>query len=473
LLITSRIRSSVRSLTRAWTLGQFDYFLAKPEVTPDERFHRAVTEFLDEWWRLRGRDVEMFRVVGDEHSARAHEICDLLSRSDYPYRFCARESDEGRATLRGAGVDEEERRPVVVFRNGTAFVDPTNSEVGAAFGAMVRPSTSTYDVTIIGGGPAGLAAAVYAASEGLRTALVEPDALGGQAGMSSLIRNYLGFPRGVSGAELASRAVDQASLFGTEIIYGSRATSLRAEGPLRIVGLSNGTEASARAIVIATGMAYRRLGVPSLEALIGAGVFYGAGSSEAEALTGEHVFVVGGGNSAGQAALHLAKYAKRVTILVRSRSLADSMSDYLVTEITNAPNVEVRYSVQVMGGGGHGHLEHLELENRDSGRVETVPARALFALIGGEPFTDWLPGSVLRDQWGYIRTGAALEPEAWHEARAPFELETSLAGVFAVGDVRDGSVKRVASGVGDGSMSIRFVHSYLALPSPTGVQERG
>src|SRR5215207_277413 len=242
LVITPRIRSAARHQARAWTLGQFDYFVAEPDGSPDERFHRAITEFLDEWWRLRGRGGEMFRVVGDEDSARCYEIRDLLSRSDYPYTFHPRESKGGRSALREAGLDDE-RRPVVILRDGRAFVDPSTRELGEAFGALVSPSPHPYDLTIIGGGPAGLAAAVYAGSEGLRTVVLEPDALGGQAGTSALIRNYLGFPRGVSGAELASRAVEQLSLFGAEIIYGSRAVSLRAEGRLRIVGLSNGTEA--------------------------------------------------------------------------------------------------------------------------------------------------------------------------------------------------------------------------------------
>jgi thioredoxin reductase (NADPH) len=294
---------------------------------------------------------------------------------------------------------------------------------------------------------------------------VEPDALGGQAGTSSLIRNYLGFPRGISGAELASRAVEQASLFGTEIIYGSRATSLRADGALRVVGLSNGSEAVSRAVVVATGVSYRRLGIESLDALIGAGVFYGAGSAEARALAGEDVFVVGGGNSAGQAAVHLARYARQVTILVRSDSLAASMSDYLVTEIDHAATIDVRYRVRVVGGGGAGTLEHLELASAETGDIERVEAGALFVLIGAEPFTDWLPESVGRDEWGYVLTGQA-SAEGWSEDRAALPLETSLPGVFAVGDVRSGSVKRVASGVGDGSICVRLVHQYLSLVAP-------
>ena len=299
-----------------------------------------------------------------------------------------------------------ERLPVLIMLDGRVLIDPTNREVAEALGAGVRPADVTYDVVIVGGGPAGLAAAVYAGSEGLRTALVEREALGGQAGTSSMIRNYLGFPRGISGAELAARALEQAVLFGTDIVYGSTATALRAEGDRRVVTLSDGSEMYSRAVVIATGVSYRRLEVPALEALIGAGVFYGAGMSEAQALAGEPVFVVGGGNSAGQAAVHLSRYAERVTLLVRSGSLAESMSQYLITEIAATPNIDIRYRVEVVGGGGEGRLERLELKDRHSGEVEAVPAAALFVLIGAQPFTDWLPSSVIRDQWGYVLTGA-------------------------------------------------------------------
>ena len=332
----------------------------------------------------------------------------------------------------------------------------------ATLAVWVRPADVTYDVVIVGGGPAGLAAAVYAGSEGLRVALVEREALGGQAGTSSMIRNYLGFPRGISGAELATRSLEQAVLFGTDIVYGSTATGLRAERDLRVVILGDGSEISSRTVVIATGVSYRRLEVPALEALIGAGVFYGAGMSEAQALAGERVFVVGGGNSAGQAAVHLSRYAERVTLLVRSGSLAKSMSQYLTAEIALTPNIDVRYGVEVVGGGGEGRLEWLELEDRHSGAVEAVPTAALFVLIGAQPFTDWIPSSVIRDQWGYVLTGARASSDTRPgDTRAPLLLETDLPGVFAVGDVRQGSVKRVASGAGEGAICIRLVHEYL------------
>jgi thioredoxin reductase (NADPH) len=342
------------------------------------------------------------------------------------------------------------------------LVDPGNAEVAEALGLDVRPAGHTYDVAVVGAGPAGLAAAVYGASEGLATALLEREAFGGQAGTSSRIRNYLGFPHGVSGVELALRAYQQAWGFGAHFIYGNPATSLGAEGGLRVVGLEDGSQVRARAVVIATGVSYRRLDVPELEALAGAGVFYGAGTIEAQAVTGKPVFVVGGGNSAGQAAVHLAKYARQVTILVRARSLATSMSSYLIQEIGNAPNISVRYRTEVAAGGGDGHLEQLLLRDRETGDTATVPAAGLFILIGARPSTSWLPEAIDRDPWGFVLTG----PDAaarWMPRRPPFLLETSLPGVFAVGDVRHGSVKRVASAVGEGSIATRFVHDYLAL----------
>ena len=316
---------------------------------------------------------------------------------------------------------------------------------------------------IVGAGPAGLAAAVYGASEGLRTAVLEREAFGGQAGTSSLIRNYPGFPWGVSGVELAWRAYQQAWTFGTQFVYGNPATVLADSGGLYVLGLEDGSEVRGRAVIIATGASYRRLAVPGLEALVGAGVFYGAATVQAQAMAGRHAVVVGGGNSAGQAALHLSKYARQVSVLVRSSSLAASMSDYLIREIDAAPNVEVRYGVEVVGGGGDGRLEHLRLRDRFSGGVDSLPAAGLFVLIGAEPFTEWLPDRLGRDRWGYVLTGAdAGEP--WPLERAPLPLETTMPGAFAVGDVRHGSVKRVASAVGEGSMCIHQVHQYLALP---------
>jgi thioredoxin reductase (NADPH) len=449
--------SARNAFVKASAIGHVEHYVTKPVQSPDERFHRAVTDLLEGWWRLRPGGFEQFRIVVDERSPRASEIRQVLLRNGHPYGSYRHDSEEGRAVLAGARVASD-RLPVLVMADGQVLVDPSNAEIAAALGVTVTPPDEVFDVAIVGAGPAGLAAAVGAGSEGLRCALIEPDAMGGQASTSSLIRNYLGFPQGISGAELAERAAAQAILFGTEIIYGSRAISMRADGDLRVVGLANGYDVKARTVVVATGVSYRRLGVPALEDLVGAGVFYGAATTEAAGLEGERVYVVGGGNSAGQTALHLARYAERVTVLVRSTSLAASMSDYLVTALEHTPNVTVEYGVEITGGGGEGRLERLELRHCPSGELSTVPARALFVLIGAEPCTGWLGEAVPRDRWGYVFTGADV-PCSTTGGRLPFE--TATRGVFAVGDVRHGSVKRIASGVGDGSACIRHVHEYL------------
>jgi thioredoxin reductase (NADPH) len=466
LLISWGDRSASVPIFEAAALGQMDFILPKPAWTPDEQFHQALTEALEGWWRQQGRRFEAVTVIGADPSARAHQIRDVLTRTSVPFGFHPRDSAEGQAALERLGVPEA-AGPVVALYNGTVLVDPTNAEVAAALGVDIQPAQRTYDLAIVGAGPAGLAAAVYGASEGLSTALLEREAFGGQAGTSSLIRNYLGFPWGVGGADLALRAYQQAWLFGAHFVYGNQATALHAEADLRVVRLQDGSEVKSRAVVIATGVSYRRLGVPELESLVGAGVFYGAATVEAQAVTGRPAFVVGGGNSAGQAALHLAKHAKHVTILVRSESLAASMSAYLIREIDSALNIEVRYRTEVAGGGGDGRLERLQLLDQRSGKVESVPATGLFVLIGTEPFTNWLPQAVSRDQWGFVLTGPDTR-QAWPLQRAPFLFETSMPGVFAVGDTRHGSVKRVASAVGEGSIATRLIHDYLALPPAEG-----
>jgi thioredoxin reductase (NADPH) len=462
LLISWGDRSVNAPILAAAALGQIEFYLPKPSWSPDEEFHLALTASLGEWWRLQGGRYEAVTVIGGARHARSHEIRDLLTRNSVPFGFHRSDSEEGRAALRRLGLLAEEG-PVVALYNGIVLVDPTNAEVGQALGVDVRPPERTYDVLIVGAGPAGLAGAVYGASEGLRTAVLEREAFGGQAGTSSLIRNYPGFPWGVSGVELAWRTYQQAWTFGTQFSYGNPATSLADGGGLHVVGLEDGSEVRSRAVIIATGVSYRRLGVSGLEALVGAGVFYGAATVQAQAMVGGHAFVVGGGNSAGQAALHLAKYARQVSVLVRSGSLAASMSDYLIREIDNAPNVDVRHCVDVVGGGGDGRLEYVRVRDRLSGAVGSLPAAGLFVLIGAEPFTGWLPEVLGRDRWGYVLTGADAA-ESWPLERAPLPLETTLPGVFAVGDVRHGSVKRVASAVGEGSMCIHQVHQYLALP---------
>ena len=464
LLISWGERSTPAPFLEAAALGQLEFYLNRPLWSPDEQFHRVITGSLEEWWREQGRRSELVTVIGDDPSARVHEIRDMLARNNVPFGFYASDSPEGRAALRRLGVGHP-AGPVLSLYTGVVLVDPANAEVAAALGLYVRPADETYDVVIVGAGPAGLAAAVYGASEGLRTALLEREAFGGQAGTSSRIRNYLGFPDGVSGGELAQRAYEQAWVFGTHLVYGNPATSLAKDQDLLVVGLEDGSQARARAVVIASGVSYRRLGIPELEALAGAGVFYGAGTIEAQAVAGKPAFVVGGGNSAGQAALHLSKYAQQVTILIRSQSLAASMSDYLIRQIEAAPNVDVRYRCEVAGGGGSGHLEQLLLRNRDSGKTEGTPAAGLFILIGAQPFTSWLPEAIQRDPWGYILTGPDTG-QHWPLQRAPFPLETTTPGVFAAGDVRHGAIKRVASAVGEGSTAIRLIHDYLALPPP-------
>jgi thioredoxin reductase (NADPH) len=411
-------------------------------------------------------------VVGEQWSPRSFELRDLLGRNGVLHTFHSSDSKEGRELLARIGY-QEAQLPVVVLFDGQVLVDPTNSDIADACGVNPTWEKSDFDLVIVGAGPAGLAAAVYAASEGLDTLIVEDEAVGGQAGTSALIRNYLGFPSGVGGAELASRAAEQAWLFGATFLFMRRVTGLRRQGNTILVNLSCGQNVTAKSVIIATGASYRRLGVPGLEALRGSGVFYGAAVSEARAMAGQEVYVVGAGNSAGQAALHLAKYASRVTLLVRGGSLETGMSRYLIREIEAARNVAVRLGTRVVDGGGRGRLENIVLEDSVSGLTETVSAAGLFLLIGAEPHTSWLPEEIARDDAGYVVTGRDVSYYApphrgWHVERLPLLMETSMPGVFAVGDVRRGSVKRVSSAVGEGSIAIQTVHEYLSLSQRDG-----
>jgi thioredoxin reductase len=473
--------TTARPIFDAITMGKIDHWVTRPVQRPDEDFHQSITQFLGEWISDRDGGFEAVQVIGEHWSARSQELRDTFTRNGIPIGFYDASAGDGRQLLGELRVDSAEL-PVVVIRFGgqrSALANPSNLEIAEAFGLMTPiPDDEVFDVAVVGAGPAGLAAAVYASSEGLRTVVIEREAIGGQAGTTSMIRNYPGFAQGISGSKLAFEAYQQAWFFGTTFLFMRQPESLAREENHYRLKLPGGSALTARTVIIATGAAYRQLGLPALEALQGRGVFYGAGVSEAPAMRGQQVFVVGGGNSAGQAAMHMAKWAEHVSVLVRAGSLADSMSDYLIREIAAAPNVDVTYDVQVVGGTGTDRLESLVLEDRQTGTRRSVPADALFVLIGSEPRTEWLGDSVARDQWGFILTGSDLPDDAdgqgarWPADREPLLHETSLPGVFAAGDVRRGSVKRVASAVGDGATTLPSVHRYLESVAVATRQER-
>jgi thioredoxin reductase (NADPH) len=457
---------TAKAIRYSMAVGDIDYYVLKPWRDHDELFHRTITEFFYEWSRLESRETREIVLVAPPDTPRGHELRNLLVRNGLPHVYASSDSDEGRALLVAHG-HAGATLPVVVLHDGRVLADPSNTEMAAAYGVTTAlAEVLDYDVVIVGAGPAGLAAAVYAAAEGLAPLVVEGEAIGGQAGTSSRIRNYLGFARGISGAELAQRAYQQAWVFGADFLLMQHVTALHSDGEWHTVTVDDGTEVRGRTVVLATGVEYRRLGVPDIEARVGAGVYYGSSVGEAQACEGSHAFVVGGGNSAGQAALHLATHAARVTVLVRADSLVPTMSQYLRDEITTAPNVDVRHRTEVVGGSGRGRLDRLRLRDVDTGEEQTVPAGALFLLIGARPRTDWLPDTIAADGNGYLHVGAELAPGAeagqWPLDRAPLPFETSLPGVFAVGDVRAESVKRVANAVGEGSVVIQQVGRYLA-----------
>jgi thioredoxin reductase (NADPH) len=451
-------------VVRAMALRQIESYFLKPWGDPEQGLYPAMGELLGQWARENRPAFGLVRIVGDPLSPRVTELKDLLGRNSVPFSLASADSDEGRRLLRAA--NQTGPLPLLITYTGQVLANPVNAEIAEALGARTRPEAGVYDLAIVGAGPAGLAAAVYGASEGLRTLLLEREAVGGQAGSSSLIRNYLGFPTGVSGAELAWRASEQALLFGVNMVLTQQATGLRSAGADRVLTVAGVGEITSRAVVIATGVAYNRLNIPTLDGLAGCGVFYGAAVSEAHAVANERVFVVGAGNSGGQAAIHLADYAGLVTMLVRGPSLSQTMSDYLVRQIEATPNIFVRYNTRLVGGKGAHRLEGIVVEDMVSGAIETLPAAALFVLIGASPHTDWLAGSVERATSGYILTGQDLLhdralPPTWPLDRLPYALETSMPGVFAVGDVRSRAVKRVASAVGEGAIAVQLVHQYL------------
>jgi thioredoxin reductase (NADPH) len=450
--------------------ANINYFFLKPWDPPTEHLYPQLDDLLDDWRASYHPTFEGIRVLGTRWSPRSYELRDFLARNRVPYQWIDVElsaNDPETKRLLEALGPEATSLPVVLFPDGTKLLESIPAEVAQRVGLRTRAQTSFYDLAIVGGGPAGLAAAVYGASEGLHTVMIEREAPGGQAGMSSRIENYLGFPMGLSGGDLARRAVVQAQRFGVEILAPQEAVGIRTEGSYRFIKLADGNEISCHALMIATGVQWRRLEAPGIDRLQGAGIYYGGGATEALSCKGEIVYVVGGANSAGQAAMNFAKYADRVVILVRGSSLASTMSQYLIDQVKETPNIQIWAHASVGEAHGETHLEEISVLCSDTNKVERVPASAMFIFIGALPRTDWLADVVERDERGFLLTGPDLirdgqRPKGWTLERDPFLLETNVPGLFAVGDVRHGSVKRVASGVGEGSVAVQFIHQYLS-----------
>jgi thioredoxin reductase (NADPH) len=461
--------SDTEAAIRAINEIKLNHYLLKPWDPPEQNLYPVLDDLLEDWTASYRPPFEGLRVLGTRWSRRSYELREFLARNQVPYHWLDVE-EAGRDPEVQRALDmlapEERKIPVVLFSDGSRLPDPAHAELAARIGLNTRAGAESYDLIILGGGPAGLAAGVYGASEGLRTVIVEREAPGGQAGLSARIENYLGFPSGLSGGDLARRAVAQARRFGAEIV-AQEAVGLRIKDAYRIVRLSDGIEISAESLLIATGVQWRKLDVPGMDRLTGAGVYYGAGSTEALSCRDDDVYIVGGANSAGQAAINFSRYARRVVMLVRGKSLAASMSQYLIDEISRIPNIEVEFQTHVVEVHGQDHLEAITIECGRTNSRERVNAGTLFIFIGAQPGTDWLDSVVERDDRGFILTGSALirdgkPPRGWSLERPPGLLETSVPGVFAIGDVRHGSVKRVASGVGEGSIAIQFVHEYLS-----------
>jgi thioredoxin reductase (NADPH) len=448
------------ALRRASALGQIDGWMVKDWVNPEEWLYPLVQEALTAWSTAHQQRHLVYRVIGEQWDPRSHDLRDGLTVNGVPFDFHTQDSQLGRQLISDHRVDVK-RLPAVIQHDGTVLHQPSLRQLAGAHGIQIRPAAPAYDLIVLGAGPAGLAAAVYGTSEGLHTLVLEARSIGGQAGTSSMIRNYLGFHRGISGGELAHRAWQQAVLLGAEFVFTHRVTALSFNGSQQLLTLEDGSQVAGRAVILAAGVTYRHLNIPELDRLIGAGVFYGAAGVVAPAVAGENVFVVGGANSAGQAALHLAKFAARVNLLVRGASLAAGMSDYLVRQIEATPNVVVRLGTQVVDGRGDTRLQSLTLQDAQD-RQEEVPAAAVFILIGAQPHTEWLTPVLRLDERGFILTGRDVPAANWPLEREPYPFETSRPGVFAAGDVRHGSAKRVAGAVGEGSVAVGSIHRYLA-----------
>ncbi|MFD9543504.1 FAD-dependent oxidoreductase [Streptomyces sp. NPDC060022] len=442
-----------------------DHYLLKPWDPPEEKLYPVVDDLLAAWRSSDFRPVPATKVVGHRWSAPSSRVREFLARNQVPYRWYSSDEPEGRRLLEAACADGR-RLPLVLTPDGTVLTEPDSADLAAHVGLATTPTAEFYDLVVIGGGPAGLGAAVYGASEGLRTVLVERSATGGQAGQSSRIENYLGFPDGVSGAQLTDRARRQATRFGAEILTAREVTGLETNGAARVVRFSDGSAVAAHSVILATGVSYRKLGAPGCDDLTGRGLYYGSSLTEASSCEGQDVYIVGGANSAGQAAVFLSRGAKSVTLLVRGESLTASMSYYLVQQIEEAPNIKVRLRTVVNAAHGAEHLERLTLRDAVTGESEVVDAQWMFVFIGAAPLTDWLDGTVLRDRNGFILAGPDLTPDGrpptgWELDRPPYHLETSAPGVFVAGDARALSAKRVASAVGEGAMAVMLVHRYL------------